>query len=92
VSCRFQIPLHGRTDFVCDPTRPTDKIRNVEIEQTSLRPDKVCALVGHPSGSDRILSETQFYEVWSGLSSGIWILVYGVWVVFFFFSDAILYY
>ena len=27
VSCRFQIPLHGPTDFVCNPTRPTDKIR-----------------------------------------------------------------
>ena len=27
VSCRFQIPLHGPTDFVCGPTRPTDKIR-----------------------------------------------------------------
>ena len=27
VSRRFQIPLHGPTDFVCDPTRPTDKIR-----------------------------------------------------------------
>jgi len=24
-SCRSQIPLHGPTDFVCDPTRPTDK-------------------------------------------------------------------
>jgi len=29
VSCRFQIPLHGPTDFVCDPTRPTD----IEIEK-----------------------------------------------------------
>jgi len=27
VSCRFQIPLHGPTDFVRDPTIPTDKIR-----------------------------------------------------------------
>jgi len=27
VSCRFQIPLHGPPDFVCDPTKPTDKIR-----------------------------------------------------------------
>ena len=27
VSCRLQIPLYGLTDFVCDPTRPTDKIR-----------------------------------------------------------------
>jgi len=32
MSCRFQIPLHGPTDFVCDPTRPTDK---VQIEKTS---------------------------------------------------------
>jgi len=27
VSCRFQIPLHGPTDFVCEPTIRTDKIR-----------------------------------------------------------------
>ena len=27
VSFRFQIPLHGPTDFVCKPTGPTDKIR-----------------------------------------------------------------
>jgi len=69
VSCRFQIPLHGPTEFVCNPTRPTDKIRNVEIEQTSLRPDKVRGLVGNPSGPERT------DKVWSGPSSGIWPLV-----------------
>ena len=53
-----QIPLCGPTDFVCDPTRPDPRTKSVhvEIEPTSLRPDKVHGLVGDPSGP----------TVWSG--------------------------
>jgi len=48
-----QIPLHGRTDFVCDPTRPDPRTESVhvEIERTSLRPDKVRADVCADPGS-----------------------------------------
>jgi len=42
--------LHGLPDFVCDPTRPTDKIRTCR-DWT----DKVRGLVGHPSRPDRTL-------------------------------------
>jgi len=44
--------IHGPTDFVCDPTRPEPRAKSVrvEIERTSLRPDKVRGLVGDPSG------------------------------------------
>ena len=37
---------------VCDPTGPDSRTKcvHVETERTSLRPDKVCGLVGDPSG------------------------------------------
>ena len=37
---------------VCDPTRPDSRTKcvHVETERTSLRPDKVCGLVGDLSG------------------------------------------
>ena len=51
----WQIPLPGPTDFVCDPTRsdPRTKSVHVEIERTSLRPDKVrgCVRRSKRSGS-----------------------------------------
>ena len=46
------IPLHGPTDFVCNPTGPDPQTESVhvEIERTSLRSDRVGGLVGDPSG------------------------------------------
>ena len=45
-----QIPLHGPTDFVCDPTRPDQTNGQSPYMRTRLRPDKVRGLVGDPSG------------------------------------------
>jgi len=58
-SCRVVSKFHYTDPQTLSATRPDPRTKSVhvEIEQASLRPDKVRGLVGDPSGPDQTLSE-----------------------------------